>query len=206
MHFFDPDSISSRVLTRVFDLILLNALFLLTSLPLITVGPSLAALYHMTLGILDGTEGKILAGYFRAFRESFLQALLLWAASAALFLFFGYELWLLFTQLPASLRPLQIPVWIVLFLVSSVFIYGFPLIAYTRDTLPHIVKNSILISIANVPTTVFILVIHFLLIALSLANITFRVVLFSLLVFIGCSGLVFFFSLFHRRILQKIAG
>ncbi len=206
MHFFDPDSTATLFLTRVFDLILLNILFVATCLPVFTAGAALAALYSMTLAMQEGTEGAIFRGYLRAFRENFRQATLLWIPLLLLAAFFGFDLYIIFTQLDVSLRWMQIPVWILLFLLLSVLIYGFPLISRYQNTTKQTVINSLLLSISNIPTTVFILVVHIALVTAALALPTFRIVLFSLLIFIGCSTLAWFFSIFLYRIFQKAAS
>ena len=203
MHFFDPDSTASRFLTRIFDLILLNGLFVITSLPVITIGASLTALYRMTLHLPEGTEGPIVRGYFSAFRRNFKPATLVWLPALAILTFLGADLYIIFHYLDKSLRMLQIPVWILLFLTVSVLIYAFPLLSEYENTIRGLFRNSILLSLANVPFTIFVTVILTVLVSLSLMNIVFRVTLFSLLLFIGCSLLASFFSLFLTRIFQK---
>lgn len=50
-NFFSPDSKLFSMLTWLADLLVLNLLFLLTSIPLVTVGTSLAALYTVVFRI-----------------------------------------------------------------------------------------------------------------------------------------------------------
>ena len=203
MHFFDPDSTASRFLTRIFDLILLNAMFVFSSIPVVTIGASLTALYHMTLHLPDGTEGPIVRGYFAAFRRNLRQATVIWVPALLIFAFLGADLYIIFNYLDKSLRMLQIPVWILLFLTVSVLIYAFPLLSEFENTVRGLLRNSVLLSLANVPFTIFVVVILTALISLSLMNNVFRVTLFSILIFIGCSLLASFFSLFLSRIFDR---
>ena len=46
--------------TRLADLILLNFIFLLTCLPIVTIGASFAALYQVGAAMADGRESYIL--------------------------------------------------------------------------------------------------------------------------------------------------
>ena len=46
---FNPENPVFRFLSGIFDMILLNVLFILTSLPLFTIGASLTALYAVLL-------------------------------------------------------------------------------------------------------------------------------------------------------------
>lgn len=58
------DNIIIRVLTRVFDFIVLNVLWVLCSVPIITIGASTTALYSMMLKIVANEEGYIIRGFF----------------------------------------------------------------------------------------------------------------------------------------------
>lgn len=44
---FDPNSAFSRGMERVWTLVVLNVLWVLCSLPVVTIGPSTAALYQV---------------------------------------------------------------------------------------------------------------------------------------------------------------
>ena len=54
-----------QYLSRVGDLIILNALFLLCCIPVVTVGASTAALNKMTQDLVHETEGGVLKGFSR---------------------------------------------------------------------------------------------------------------------------------------------
>ena len=73
-----------RYLNRFADLMILNLLFLLTSIPIFTIGASLTALYSVCFHLGTDREGSTFRDYFAAFKENFRQAtalfllLLLW--------------------------------------------------------------------------------------------------------------------------------
>ena len=72
------DNIIVRALSRVFDLILLNLLWLACSLPVITIGASTTALYSVTLKMAANEEGYILRGFLEAFRRNWKQSTVIW--------------------------------------------------------------------------------------------------------------------------------
>lgn len=79
-----------RFLTLVGDLIILNIMFILTSIPVLTIGASVAALYTMTMRLIRKEEGTSTAkGYLKAFRDNLkrggLTGILFLAVGAALF-------------------------------------------------------------------------------------------------------------------------
>lgn len=76
---FNPDSKFTHFTNKFSDLITLNLWFVLTSLPLITIGASATAMHYVLLRIYrDELEYSITRNYFRAFRENFRQATVIW--------------------------------------------------------------------------------------------------------------------------------
>jgi uncharacterized membrane protein YesL len=75
--FFSFDSKTARFLSRIWDLFLLNLLFLLGSLPVVTFGASAIAAYTVMLKIVEESEDSIIPAYFRAFKANLRQGLVL---------------------------------------------------------------------------------------------------------------------------------
>lgn len=76
------DSKAAQFLSRIWDLLLLNLLFLLGSLPVVTFGVSAIAAYTVMLKIVEEREDSIVRAYFCAFRENLRQGLILTIALA----------------------------------------------------------------------------------------------------------------------------
>lgn len=98
MKFFQYDSAFSRIMSFLANLALLNMAFLLMSIPIITIGPALAALYDVIGHLIREEDGSsILKDYFQAFRKNLKQGIAIWiiwllVAAVLLFgLFFYYE-------------------------------------------------------------------------------------------------------------------
>ena len=68
-------------LTITGDLMALNILWFLCSLPIITIGPSTNALFTVTLKLAKGESVSVLKTFFKAFKENFKQALAVGAFS-----------------------------------------------------------------------------------------------------------------------------
>lgn len=92
MKWFRYDSGFWAVMGRVFDWMLLNLLFLVTSLPLVTLGASLAALTDVSLGFARGEEPSVLRSYFRAWARHWKRATGLWLLWLAVVLWLGVSL------------------------------------------------------------------------------------------------------------------
>lgn len=57
---------------------LLNILFLITSIPVITMGASVTAMYTVLNKIIEEREFSFFKDYFRSFGENFLQSTIMW--------------------------------------------------------------------------------------------------------------------------------
>ena len=75
---------------RLFDIVELNLLWLVCSLPLVTIGPAAVALYSAMTALLRGKETYPHRDFFRAFRKDFRRN----AAAGFLFAGVGAFLWL----------------------------------------------------------------------------------------------------------------
>lgn len=76
--YFNADSPIMRFLSRISDIMLLNILFILTSIPVITIGPSLTALYYTTQKMTEHKETYLIKDYLKSFKENFRQAVIMW--------------------------------------------------------------------------------------------------------------------------------
>ena len=89
MRFFDINNPLMRSMSKVADIIILNFLFMICSIPIITIGPALTALHCVTMKLVRDEEGGVMKDFFQSFRLNFRQALsihlLLMAVTAILF-------------------------------------------------------------------------------------------------------------------------
>ena len=83
---FNIDNPVMRFITKVGYLWWLDILFVVTSLPVFTIGVSITALNYACMKLLDD-EGSITANYFKSWKENFKQGTglgLMYLAFAAL--------------------------------------------------------------------------------------------------------------------------
>lgn len=75
------------------DFFLLTLLWLLCSLPVLTIGASTTALYYVALHMAEGKEGYLARHFLQAFRSHFRTSTLAWMAMLVVGLFFGVDLY-----------------------------------------------------------------------------------------------------------------
>ena len=89
MH-FNPESPFFQFMNTLASFIGLNVLFLITCLPVITIGPALAALYTVTMQEARKESGYVFTTYLKAFKNNFRQgvaAFLIFLVLALVFLY-----------------------------------------------------------------------------------------------------------------------
>lgn len=78
--FFAIDGRFFRLMSKLADLMILNLLWVLCSLPIITAGASAAALCKVTMEMAENRESYVARTFIRAFRENMKRATVGWMA------------------------------------------------------------------------------------------------------------------------------
>lgn len=148
---FDADSPLLRFLTKVADLMILNLVFLVTSLPVVTLGASLTALNYTAMKIATNECESVTGDFFRSFRANFRQGTLLGLAVA--FLALVLAAWYLAVELldlPALAQfVLQAICYLVAFRVVLAALYAFPYLAKFDNSVREVLNNSRLMSLRH---------------------------------------------------------
>ena len=81
---FDFGSPLMRILIRIFDCMCLSVLWMLFSLPIVTMGASSAAMYATVVKYIRKDEGYLWRTFWGAFKENLKRSTLAWLAALAL--------------------------------------------------------------------------------------------------------------------------
>lgn len=151
---FRMDSPLMRFLTKIADLMVLNILFCVTSIPLITIGASWTALYSVTLKMVRDEEGSVSRSYFRSFRQNFRQATLLWLGVLVVLALLALDIRVL-NGMAGGTAPglLRVGVEILALLGIMVLQYLFPSLARFEASLADTLKNACMMALAHLPKT-----------------------------------------------------
>lgn len=156
---FSPDSRFMEILGRITDLILLNILFVITCLPVFTVGAAITALYTMCFRLMREEYGSIIRSYFAAFKANFKQATVLWG----LLLLAGVPALYYLSQALNQTGILQYGALVFILIFAVVFMtgsYAFPWISQFENATAQALKNALLLSISRLPRTLAVLAIN----------------------------------------------
>lgn len=151
---FRMDSPLMRFLTKIADLMVLNILFCVTSIPLITIGASWTALYSVTLKMVRDEESSVSRSYFRSFRQNFKQATLLWLGVLVVLALLVLDIRVL-NGMAGGTAPglLRVGVEILALLGIMVLQYLFPSLARFEASLADTLKNACMMALAHLPKT-----------------------------------------------------
>ena len=78
MNLFNEDGIWGRTFNFLGQLIALNLLWMVCSIPVITVGTSTTALYYCVLKLKKDGDCSISKQYWKSFRQNFIQSTIIW--------------------------------------------------------------------------------------------------------------------------------
>ncbi len=201
MSLFNLDSPLMQGLGKIADLFILNILFIVSCIPIITIGPALTALYTITLKAARNEESYIFRGYLKAFKDNFKIGTLSWL----IVLIAGFVLWADFRilgSMPDSIKTvMSVFLLLAFFLYLITATYLFPYIARFENTLFKTIKNAFFMAIAYLPYTLLFVAFAVLTI-LATIYIPFQIIGLVWMLF-GFSGLAYLNSIFFRKIFAK---
>ncbi len=142
-----------QFINTAFDFVVLNICFLLTCLPVFTIGAALTALYTVTMAEAQDEGLPFTKTYFHAFKSSFVRSSILFLGCVCLggLLLFCLFFWLSFESLP-TLIPCVFSLAALIALVICL-IYLFPLLARYDCPLKQILFNALFIGTSHLPAT-----------------------------------------------------
>lgn len=189
-----------RGLTKLADLMWLNALFIITSLPVFTIGASTSALYYESMRVVQGEESYITKDFFKAFKNNFKNATIVWIVSAFLLVLFGYTFYILGTSDLSYAHIAMGIMGIPMVLISFMLLYVFPIMSKFENTLMNTVINALLISLAQFPKTILMLAFSAVPVLLVLSSWNW----FPLLILGGFAIVAYVNGSFMNKIFEKI--
>ena len=157
----NPDSRIMSFLAKLGDMFILNVLYLVCCIPVITIGAATTALYYNTLKMAENRESYVWREFLRTFKENFKQATIIWmiilvigAVLVGDFLVMG----VIGSQALASVTAIVVIVVGVFLILTAVYV--FPVLARFDNSVLNIMKYALLMAIRHLPSTVVILAIH----------------------------------------------
>ncbi|MBQ3108940.1 MAG: YesL family protein [Clostridia bacterium] len=201
-----PPSVFERPMWRFFgslgDFFILTVYWVLTSLPVVTIGASTTALFYVCFRMHNGEDGKRWQMYRKSFKENLKQATFIWL----LYIFVALDVFIIGHTLcqmgvlsAADFKQdgkLYASLVIVILTYLSVMLYTAGSLAMFRQSTGQCIQGAVIMTFAQLPSTLLYLVI---LLALWL----FTYYIFPAAVFIDVPLAIYWISARMNRIFQK---
>ena len=155
---FSLDSPLFRVCSKIADIFLLNLIFVITCIPVVTIGASVTALHFISKKMIKGEEGYIIRGFLKAFKDNFRQSTGIYLIMALIGCVLGTDLyfWMnldgTFSTVMSAVSIAAGCVWIL------GLIYVFVLQATFENPVKRTIINSFLVALQQFPITLFLAV------------------------------------------------
>ena len=155
INLFGIDNKFFETLEKISNIVILNFLYILFSIPIITIGASTTATYFVAMKIVANEEGYIFRTFIKSFKENFKISTIVWImimlVGGVLILDFHIS-----NAIPNS--SISNIFKLILTMVSIIIIfnitYVFPIICKFDNSIKNTIINAILISIQNLPYTI----------------------------------------------------
>ena len=145
-------------LGKVCDIMILNVLVIVFSIPIFTAGAAITAAYSVAYKMVKNEESYIIKGFWKAFKENFKQSTAIWLIFLAVFiiLFFDYRI-MFFSEMELN-ELVKYGVIAVTVILAMGFSFVFPLQARFSNTVKNTIKNSFLMALSHLPSAVLFVV------------------------------------------------
>lgn len=168
--FFNMEGPIFTFLSKMADLLILNILFILCSIPIVTIGASLTAMSCVSLKMKDGLEGYVWKTFLKSFRDNFRQATVIWLIMALAAVVLVVDLLLTRTSAGTIQHVVQISVYVGILLWIMFISVVFPLLSRFDNTIRNTMRNAALLAVGNAPRTLLMSAIIFGSVILTLWN------------------------------------
>lgn len=201
---FNYDNPVWRFMGKFFDVMILNILWVICSIPIVTMGASTTAVYYVTLRLVRDEEGSsTIKDYFHSFKQNFKQSTIIWlillvvggALAADIYIF-----WFAMTG-NQTLRSVALAVCAGFGIAYiGVLMFVFPLQCRFFNSIKRTMFNALLLSLRHILTTISMVIID---IAIPLLALSIAPILQPILFMFGFPLLLYINSYFLAPVLEK---
>lgn len=148
-----------RIMAVVFDLIELNVLTLLCCVPVVTAGASFTAMHNTLWHMVRREEGYVHTHFFKAFRENFKQATVVWLACLAVIIVMLGDIAVMGQLDPAFRNVLLVVLVVVGLLALTIAQYYFVFLSRYDNPVKLQLRNAAMAAVGFFPRTAGMLVV-----------------------------------------------
>ena len=161
MNFFNPDNAFFSFMNKLCDVVVLSVICTVCCLPIITIGPSISALYYAVVKSVRRERSYAIRSFFHAFKTNVKVG----AITTAIYLLLAYVLYIDY-QYASLLREqgdnmgtvLYLLFNVVAFLAVCMLVWIFPILSRFTVGVKQLFKNAFFIAIKHLPSTLLLII------------------------------------------------
>lgn len=168
---FNYDNPVWRFIGKFFDVMILNLLWVVCSIPIVTMGASTTAVYYVTMKLVRDEDGPTIRSFFKSFKENFKQATIIWLILMAVGAIIGFDLYFFMrVQTEAStVRTVMMAIFLAFGIIwVCITLFVFPLQAKFYNPVKRTLFNAFFMSIRHFFHSLGMLAINALLVVAAL--------------------------------------
>lgn len=161
MNIFNSDGWFARIFGTIGDIIVVNILFIICSIPIFTMGASMSAMYYTLLKKQrTGETGGIIKLFFKGFKDNFKKSTIAWLLFLLIAFVFSLDFNLFGKGGPQENKLMYYTSVIFFILICFIAIYLFPVISAFENTLKNLILQSIYMAAKNFIFTIIIMILY----------------------------------------------
>lgn len=193
------DSPVIAFLNKLTDLVLLNVIWLICSIPVVTIGASATAMYYVSITSIRLGDGYVVRRFFKSFKENFRSITPVWLIMIICGVLFTGDL-IFWNQVEGMIGKVMLIVSaVIMILLSMIGLWVFPVFAKFEGNRRNLLKNAVAFAIGYLPYTVIVIVITGVVVYANLVS----VVANSIMLFIGFALLAYIQSFFFYKVFMN---
>ena len=202
--FFNMDNKFFTFMSRVADLIILNILCIVCCIPIVTIGPSISAMFYVTMKMVRNEESYIVRGFFKSFKQNLKQGIVINLIMLAAAVLLAIDISICRGTAGSLGKVLLVIFMMIMVVYLMLFMYIYPVLAKFYNTIKNTFTNAFLMSIRHLPyTALMILISAAPALAFFIPSAQLQSTVILLLVLLGFSGIAYINSHFFVKIFDK---
>ena len=158
--FFNADNRLWSSVNSAVDAILLNLMWLITCIPVVTIGAATTAFYYTTHKVIRNQRSGIWKEYWSSFKGNFKQATKTWLIFLAIFVIFYFDINICveYMKTGEKIGMMAFFFYGLLAVVLIWFMYVFAYMARFEDNIKTTMKNAAIMAFTNLGSSLLVLV------------------------------------------------
>lgn len=160
--FFNYDNPVWRFIGKFWDVIILSILWMVCSIPVVTIGASTTAMYYVTLKLVRDEDGYTFRSFFKSFKENFKQSTIIWLIFLVVGILLGFDLFFFMRLFTGSekVRTVMLAIFLAMsFIYLSMYTYVFPLQSRFYNSVKRTIFNAFFMAVRHIFKTIGMMVI-----------------------------------------------